>query len=434
MRNLTNIIFSSVFLLIFLVAGAQEGTLDDRDLQYFRTPGKKGVNVFETTKENTVEWDGVKVRLGGDFAMVFQGLDHSNEYDDGSGGDGLTNLSNNFSLPTANMNIDVQLEDGLRMHIRTYLSSRHHTEAYVKGGYLQMDKLDFISPGFLEGLMESMTIRVGMDEINYGDAHFRRSDNALSIYNPFVGNYIMDAFTTEPFMEFTYQSNGIIGVFGITNGRLNQSPTSEPAYGGVYPDTPDNGHVLFAKAGYDNQETDGTRFRLTGSIYTSSDQGNREYLYNGDRAGARYYELFDGASDFTGRFNPNFPYQTAIQINPFVKTGGLEFFGIFETVSNGDDAVGGSFTQLGAELLYRFGTNERVYIGGRYNSVSGEAADDLDTQEISRINAGLGFFMTDNVIIKLEYVSQMYDGDGWVGTVYEEGEFNGFNVEAAISF
>ena len=34
-------------------------------------------------------------------------------------------------------------------------------------------------------------------EINYGDAHFRRSDNGNALYNPFVGNYIMDAFTTE---------------------------------------------------------------------------------------------------------------------------------------------------------------------------------------------------------------------------------------------
>ena len=40
-------------------------------------------------------------------------------------------------------------------------------------------------------------VRVGHMEINYGDAHFRRSDNGNAIYNPFVGNYIMDAFTTE---------------------------------------------------------------------------------------------------------------------------------------------------------------------------------------------------------------------------------------------
>lgn len=46
-------------------------------------------------------------------------------------------------------------------------------------------------------------------ENNYGDAHFRRSDNAQAIYNPFVGNLIMDAFTTEVGAELYYRKNGL---------------------------------------------------------------------------------------------------------------------------------------------------------------------------------------------------------------------------------
>ncbi len=34
-------------------------------------------------------------------------------------------------------------------------------------------------------------------EINYGDAHFRRSDGGNTFWNPFLENNIMDAFTTE---------------------------------------------------------------------------------------------------------------------------------------------------------------------------------------------------------------------------------------------
>ena len=37
-------------------------------------------------------------------------------------------------------------------------------------------------------LFEIVTVRVGHMEINYGDAHFRRSDNGNAMYNPFVGN------------------------------------------------------------------------------------------------------------------------------------------------------------------------------------------------------------------------------------------------------
>ncbi|VXD12922.1 hypothetical protein [Marinoscillum sp. 108] len=409
-------ILTALFLTGVVFAYAQQPAL-----QYFRANDKDGLNVFETSKENDVEFTGVKVRVGGDFAMQFQGLSQTNA------GDSLTELANNFNLPTANLNLDVQLADGMRMHLRTYLSSRHHTEAYVKGGYIQIDKLDFIRKDFMSGFMNVATIRVGMDEFNYGDAHFRRSDNARAIFNPFVGNYIMDSFTTEPFAELTINTSGFIGVLGATNGRLNQSPLPG-----------DDGFVLFGKLGYDDQINDDLRLRLTGSFYSSSDKGTRDYLYNGDRAGGRYYQLLGtqtiSSSDFSPRFNPGFKYQTAFQINPFVKFKGLEFFGVFEVTSNGDDAVGGSFTQLGAEALYRFGGEEQLYLGGRFNSVSGEMTDAAAARDTQRINFGGGWFMTKNVLAKIEYVKQTYDGAGWNGSQYQGAEFNGVVIEATIGF
>jgi len=383
----------------------------------YRSNDKLGVNVFEAPKTD-VEFTGLKLRVGGDFALQFQGLSHSND----GAGDPLGKVQSNFNLPAANLNFDVQLSKGIRMFLRTYLSSRHHTEAYVRGGYLQMDNLDFINDGFLSGFMEKATIRMGMDEINYGDAHFRRTDNASAIFNPFVGNYIMDAFTTEPFIEVLYRSNGFIGLIGFTNGRLNQSP--KPG---------DNGYVTFGKVGYDNYATDEVRFRITGSFYTSTSNGTRDYLYGGDRAGARYYAIMEG-SDFSGRYNPRYASQTAFQINPFIKASGFEFFGIFEKVSNGDSDAGGGYTQLGMEALYRIGEEERFYIGGRFNSVSGTDNDAAADRKISRLNIGGGWFMTNNVVTKLEYVNQSYSGDAWNGSLYEGGGFNGIMIEAAISF
>uniref|UniRef100_UPI00404A9F42 hypothetical protein n=1 Tax=Fulvivirga sp. TaxID=1931237 RepID=UPI00404A9F42 len=407
------------FLMIATIASAQV----NRALQYDRLPGKAGLNIFETSKVDTVEYDEMRVRLGGDFSILFQGLSQDNSLV----GDTLVDLSSNFSLPTANLNIDVQIADGVRMHLRAYLSSRNHAEAWVKGGYFQVDKLDFIKPGFLSGLMEYATLRFGMDEINYGDAHFRRSDNARSMYNPFVGNYIMDAFTTEPFGEITLQKSGWLGVLGISNGRLNQSPLAG-----------DDGIVVFGKVGYDKQINDDLRLRLTGSFYNSGDKSTRDYLYNGDRAGARYYNVLEGINDsrvsnFLPRFNPNFGYQSAFQINPFVKFQGLEFFGIYESVENGADG-GGDYAQLGAELLYRFGSDDQLYIGGRYNKVDGKSSDTAGDIEIARTNLGFGWFLTDYVMTKLEYVNSSYDGDGFAGSKFQGAEFNGVVIEAVISF
>jgi hypothetical protein len=416
-------------LLIALLGVTSLGyAQENRTLQFDRTPGKDGVNVYETSKEDTVEFTGLKVRLGGDFAMQFQGLTQGNDANT------LVQLGKNLNLPSANMNIDVQLADGLKMHLRTYLSARHHEESWVKGGHIQMDKLDFVKPGFLEGFMKVATIRVGLDEINYGDAHFRRTDNARAIYNPFVGNYIMDAFTTEAFGELNLQSNGLLAVIGVSNGKLNQSVVTD--------DTKDNKMSLYGKLGFDKQMSDDLRFRLTGSWYINKGASSGAYLFGGDRAGSRYYNVYhtvaDGGSDFEPRVNARFTEITSIQVNPFVKFKGLEFFGIYEVASgSGIDRSGndeGSYTQVAGEVIYRFGGSDQLYLGGRYNAVNGASVDGAPEVTVNRMNLGGGWFLTKNVMMKLEYVKQTNEGDGYVGSKYAGAQFEGVNIEATIGF
>lgn len=398
---------------------------DKRSLNNFREPSKDGINVFEAPKDTaTVEFDGVKVRLGGASTLQFQALDHEND-----GSVALKEIGSNFNLATANLDLDVQLHDGVRMHLRTYLSARHHREAWVKGGYIQIDNLNFLGEGTLSEMMKYVTIKVGHMQNNYGDMHFRRSDNAMALYNPFVGNAIMDAFTTEVGGEVYYRNNGWIAMLGMTNGKLNQ---------GV--DNPETTSPSFlAKLGWDKQVNEDLRVRLTGSLYNAA-HASRTYLYSGDRAGSRYYQVLEDeesnpTSQFkSGRFDPGFSNQiTAIQFNPFVKYQNFEFFGIFETASgykNGEDSR--TFTQIMAEALYRFGSNENFYLGARYNTVSGELASGEDVS-INRFSLGGGFFLTKNVLAKVEYVSQKYN-DFPAGGQLSEGKFDGVSLEAVISF
>ncbi len=435
MKNLVTTIV--LFAGIVFSAAAQ-----DKMLQNWRPNDQRGINVFET-KKDTSAFDGFKVRIGGDFAMQFQSLSHSNLANN------LVELGSDFNLPTANLNLDVQLYDGLRMHLRTYLSAKHHNEAWIKGGYMQMDKLDFIKEGFLEGIMKYTTITIGLDEFNYGDAHFRRSDNARALYNPFVGNYIMDSFSTEAFGEVTVQNSGFLVVLGLSNGKLNQNvvtqqtTTATPA---------DNKASFYGKLGYDKQINDDLRIRLTGSWYTNSGVSTGTWLYGGDRAGSRYYNIMrtiadpnavppttNTATDFDGRFNARFQKLTAIQFNPFVKFKGLEFFGIYE-IAGGKEVANndGSFTQIAGELLYRFGTTEQFYLGGRYNSVSGKFSESATVdQTIDRLNIGGGWFLTKNVLTKIEYMQQNYnESSAWSGANarFNGGEFKGIVIEAIIAF
>lgn len=413
--------FSFVFMLVVTVGYAQQPAM-----QYFRPNDKRGINVFETSKEDTVDFDNLKVRIGGAFAMQYQGLDHENASDN------LVTLGNNFNLPSANLDIDVQLYDGVRMHLRTYLSSRHHTETYVKGGYIQIDKLDFIKKDFAAELMKKVTIKIGQMENNYGDAHFRRSDNSHALYNPFVGNYIMDSFTTEIGAEVYFQTNGWIAMAGLTNGRLNQSVTDTASKA-----------AFIGKVGYDKQLNNDLRVRITGSIYAVKNTSNT-YLYGGDRAGSRYYKVMDleggTPNDFSGRINPALKTDmTSFMINPFVKFKGLEFFGVYESSAGRDDVKDVAFTgnrmwtQIAGELIYRFGKHEQLYAGARYNRVSGQLpGEETDRVSVDRVNFGGGWFMTKNVLAKLEYVSQSYKD--YTSAQFEDGKFSGLMIEAVIAF
>ena len=450
--NLTNVLIGAMTvssLGVFAQVNLQP------KLQNYRAPGYDGLNVFETKKGDSTEFDGVKVRLGGDFAIQYQAVDHSNDMNS------MAPIGTNVNLPTANLNIDVQLAKGMRMHLRTYLSARHHNETWVKGGYLQLDDLDYVKKDFLSGVMDIASVRVGVDQLNYGDAHFRRSDNAMALYNPFVGNYLMDAFTVQPFAEVNVQPGNFIIVGGISNGIL--SPTvntaNVPRGGTKVVGEKENKITLYGKLGWDSQVNDDLRVRITGSFYSAAGYDNGTHLYAGDRAGGRYYNIFNNVSidstfnsggDFSGRFNPSFKDNLSFQVNPFVKFKGFEFFGVFE-MNTGTKVEGyenGAFTQLGAELLYRFGASEQFYVGGRYNSVSGNSdyktgTTQKDAQKISRINVGAGWFMTKNVLMKMEYVTQSYNSNdenssnaAWTGgSSYLSGaNMNGVVVEAVINF
>ena len=98
----------SKFLTIILVGLMSLPVLGQRDLSYFRYPDQRGINVFETSKLDTTEFDKLKVRMGGGFAIQFQSLTHSNKstfLDDGDGNNKneLVEIGQNFNLPTANM-------------------------------------------------------------------------------------------------------------------------------------------------------------------------------------------------------------------------------------------------------------------------------------------------------------------------------------------
>lgn len=432
-------LFISAIVLLGMVFSASAQGLQ-RDMQFWRPYDQRGLNVFETGKEDTVAYEGMKVRIGGHFTQQWQNLSHSNTADirrqnpndpNSLNLNQLIEIGAGTNLATANLNIDVALADGLRLNLVSYLSSRHHPESWVKGGYIQVDKLGFLNLGNTDWFDKYLTVRVGHMEINYGDAHFRRSDNGNAMWNPFVGNYIMDAFTTEVGGEVFFQSNGFLALAAVTGGEIQGGITSPAA----------RKPNFIGKLGYDKYLTDDLRVRLTGSIYTTKGSA-RNTLWGGDRGGSRYYLVLENtlattAAQFTsGRFNPGQTNNiTAMVLNPFVKFHGLELFGNFErskgrAANENTDRV---WNQTGVDALYRFGTHEKFYIAGRYNKVSGTLAGSGLDVSIDRVQVGGGWFVTKNILAKLEYVNQNYNGFA-ASDIRNGGKFNGLMIEGVIGF
>lgn len=387
---------------------------------------------FEAAKPDLSELDeGVKVDFGAAFIQSFQSLSHSNEAVDVPGGDGanlnqLADIGAGFNLATANVYLNAQVAPGINVVLDTYLSSRHHNDAWVKGGYLQMDASPIETP-LLEKIMEYTTIKVGHYEVNYGDAHFRRTDNGEGLNNPFVENYVLDGFTTEIGGEVILRQGPFLGVLGITGGQNKGDITA--------PD--ERSWAFLGKLGVDHMFGTEGRVRLTASTY-QNDNAGRATLYGGDRAGSAYWGVMDvdGGNAFTnGRMNPNFTEAIqAYQINPFVELGNLEVFGVLE-FANGRTAAeteDRSVTQYAVDGIYRL-LDDRVYVGARYNTVTGEFLTLGADQTIDRTAASAGWFVTPNVLLKAEYVAQAYDG--FADThILHGGEFSGVVVQGAVSF
>jgi hypothetical protein len=462
MRKRTRILYIVLFLVPSFLWAQQPRIAN------FRPYDKTGINIFEDPKDSVSVFEGLRIKFGAGFTQQFQNLSHSNKnalnnttgsFANGvsTPGNKLKNITAGFQTAQANLYMDVQLADGIRLNITSYLSTKHHNESWVKGGFIQFDKLPFKGQ-FWTDLMKITTIKIGHFEVDYGDAHYRRSDGGHALYNPFMEGNIMDEFATEVGGAIYLKKNGWFAMAGLTNGMIkgNIDSMSKSA-------NPDNelhkSPSVLLKAGFDRQLSSTVRFRISASYYGNQSSGGNT-LFGGDRSGSNYQYVMEQASAnassasgagtplaFSGRFNPGFSKRlNAGMLNGFLKTGGLELFGTYEMASgrNARETGNRRVTQYAADAVYRFGKEENLFGGVRYNVVSARLADNIagtgagpvlyaGDVSISRFAVAGGWFMTRNILMKAEYVIQQYK-DFPSADYRAGGKFNGYLIEAIVGF
>ena len=139
---------------------------------------------------------------------------------------------------------------------------------------------------------------------------------------------------------------------------------------------------------------------------------------------------------WSGQVRPGFSNKVNAEVfNPFIKVGGAEFFGEFQT------AKGGSFSepklrnlrQQVYEGLYRF-ANDNLYVGARYINLAGQlVSKNYNDESVNRWQVGGGWFVTPNVLAKAEWVNQNYNNFP-ASNIMNGGNFKGFMISGVVGF
>ena len=466
MRHIRSFLVAAATFAAFAPASAQTidstqaGYQPTQNVQYWRPWDKRGQNIFETPKVAGTKYEGFKIQWGAAFTQQFQGLTHENTADSvfqaavpvspGNAGSAavsnrnrLIEIGKGFNNATANLYMSAQLAPGVRVQLTSYLSARRHNETWVKDGFIQIDEspIDF---DMLHTIMKYTTVKIGHFEVNYGDMHFRRSDNGQAMYNPFVGNSIMDAFTTEVGAEAIWQYNGFLAVGAITNGEI-RGQLARPA---------DRDPAHMVKIGYDKQLNPDLRVRLTGSYY-KNDKSPSNTLLTGDRAGGPYDFVMENtaasltAQAWSGQMRGmNFSnHIRAVSVNPFIKFRGLEFFGVIDDYKGKTTAepTFRTWKQQSGELVYRF-WDEKIFAGARMNTAKGRLSNQTIANSggqvinyqgkdvsIDRNALSAGWFVTPTLLMKAEYMKQMHYRFP-TNDIRYGGKIQGFMFEGVVSF
>jgi hypothetical protein len=172
-----------------------------------------------------------------------------------------------------------------------------------------------------------------------------------------------------------------------------------------------------------------------------TDKSISNSLYTGSRAGSRYYFVIENptateaGNAWSGDVRPGFSRKvTAWVVNPFLKYRDLELFGNIEQAKGRTLAETSlrTWNHYAGEAVYRMFKNQ-IYVAGRYNVAKGHLLGIAPELTVKRIEAGGGWFLTQNLLAKAEYVDQKYE-DFPLTDIRHDAKFKGGMFEAVVSF
>ncbi|MFZ8932700.1 MAG: hypothetical protein ACO2ZP_02205, partial [Bacteriovoracaceae bacterium] len=151
-----------------------------------------------------------------------------------------------------------------------------------------------------------------------------------------------------------------------------------------------------------------------------------------------YQNLFGSTSD-AGQVKPNISQDiSAYAINFLLQFKGLEIFGNYEVANDKDRKDSDDSGKLEEEWAQyfvdlKYNLTDNFYLAGRYNVAEHKKkAGASSNEEVNRTQIGLGYSLTQTVLLKGEWIKQEYKN--FTDTTNQGAEFDGWSIEASVSF
>ena len=363
------------------------------------------------------------------------------------GSDWATPDDNLFGMQTsfANLEFMMSIGDDIDVFFDGLLATqRHPSQWWGNQGYMYIRNIpgdSFLT--VLNPVLEHIDIKAGNFFADFGEHQYTRTINADAHRNPLIGNPVVSPLGAEPGMEIILERSGFGAMVGGGIGAPEQDFQDDRSYSfrsKLWLDAIDNVY-------------------LSGSFYTvdHGDNVNRgTNLFRRERHGSSYGATWNlnndggGAGEGPGQVRPgNGQELTAWEVNTiFTLFEGNKISGFFGQ-GNGTGPDPDHFGQAGGDEEWNYYAaevqqylGENFYLAGRYSAVDYTKfiTDDNDGM-VSRIQAGFGIPITNNILMKAEYVYQAASGfqeetTGVVTSVDvgQDPTFQGLILEVGVSF
>ncbi len=324
-----------------------------------------------------------------------------------------------------------------------YLSSRNHpSQTYGNEGYMILRGVpeNLESLKFLEPILARIDLKAGHFLVDFGDNKEHRSNNAIVQKNPLVGNFVVDPNIVSIGMQVSSKPGARYGwLVGVNNGTT----TEDWSVG--------RGFAANAKVFVNPVKP----LRLSAS-YMTADQsdnpnksggGSQLQMFTGNRSGERYAGVLGGgqapgnvfpqAGEKFSAAQLDFTFdETTFPVKLYGHVGRTQDLDINGSLPGTPEETWNYFA---GDIVYKL--TPALYAAARYSGATTEMLAGRSTDgKVDRIQVGGGFWLTRNMLMKLEYVTQKYSGFRQPDMVnnniqaWRDPEFDGFIAEVSFAF